>query len=35
VLDLPTGALIVWTLAACGLLAQFVPGLRTAQVAVV
>ncbi|PIV36136.1 MAG: zinc/manganese transporter permease [Lysobacterales bacterium CG02_land_8_20_14_3_00_62_12] len=34
VLDLPTGALIVWTLAACGLLAQFVPGLRTAPAAV-
>lgn len=29
VLDLPTGALIVWTLAACGLVAQFVPGLRS------
>jgi len=26
--DLPSGALIVWTLAACALLAQLVPGLR-------
>ena len=28
VLDLPSGALIVWTLAACGLLAQLVPAVR-------
>jgi zinc/manganese transport system permease protein len=26
--DLPSGALIVWTLAGCALLAQLVPGLR-------
>jgi zinc/manganese transport system permease protein len=28
VFDLPSGALIVWTLAACALLAQLVPGVR-------
>lgn len=28
VLDLPSGALIVWTLAGCGILAQFVPVVR-------
>jgi zinc/manganese transport system permease protein len=28
VLDLPSGALIVWTLAGCGILAQFVPAVR-------
>ena len=31
VLDLPSGALIVWTLAACGLLAQLLPGVRNAN----
>lgn len=31
VLDLPSGALIVWTLAASGLLAQFVPSIRAAH----
>ena len=31
VLDLPSGALIVWTLAASGLLAQLVPSIRTAH----
>jgi zinc/manganese transport system permease protein len=28
VLDLPSGALIVWTLAACALLAQWIPVVR-------
>jgi zinc/manganese transport system permease protein len=28
VLDLPSGALIVWTLAGCALLAQLVPAVR-------
>jgi zinc/manganese transport system permease protein len=28
VLDLPSGAMIVWTLAACALLAQLVPAVR-------
>jgi zinc/manganese transport system permease protein len=28
ILDLPSGALIVWTLAACALLAQFIPVVR-------
>lgn len=28
VLDLPSGAMIVWTLAVCGLLAQAVPAVR-------
>jgi len=28
VLDLPSGAMIVWTLAGCGLLAQFLPAVR-------
>jgi zinc/manganese transport system permease protein len=28
VLDLPSGAMIVWTLAGCGILAQFVPAIR-------
>jgi zinc/manganese transport system permease protein len=28
VFDLPSGALIVWTLAGCALLAQLLPGLR-------
>jgi zinc/manganese transport system permease protein len=28
ILDLPSGALIVWTLAACALLAQFIPAVR-------
>ena len=27
-LDLPSGAMIVWTLAGCGILAQFVPAIR-------
>ena len=31
VLDLPSGALIVWTLAACALLAQCVPAIRRSQ----
>lgn len=31
VLDLPSGAMIVWTLAACGLLAQFLPFVRRAH----
>lgn len=33
VLDLPSGALIVWTLGACGLLAQWLPALRRAGAA--
>jgi zinc/manganese transport system permease protein len=28
VLDLPSGAMIVWTLAGCGILAQFVPAIH-------
>jgi zinc/manganese transport system permease protein len=28
VFDLPSGALIVWLLAACGMLAQLVPSVR-------
>jgi zinc/manganese transport system permease protein len=28
VLDLPSGALIVWTLAACGIAAQWMPAVR-------
>jgi zinc/manganese transport system permease protein len=28
VLDLPSGAMIVWTLAGCGILAQFIPAVR-------
>ncbi len=31
VLDLPSGAMIVWTLAGCGVLAQGLPALRRAQ----
>ena len=31
VFDLPSGAMIVWTLVACGLLAQLLPALRTAR----
>ncbi|MEO5626431.1 MAG: metal ABC transporter permease [Dokdonella sp.] len=31
VLDLPSGALIVWTLAGCGILAQLLPALRHAR----
>lgn len=31
-LDLPSGALIVWTLAACGLLAQWLPWVREGEV---
>ena len=31
VLDLPSGAMIVWTLAACGLLAQVVPAVRRSR----
>jgi len=27
-LDLPSGAMIVWTLAGCGILAQFIPAVR-------